>query len=176
MPEPNVIDSEATQAKELSPTARERLKQQASADPSIAANDGTIAKVEENIRLFKEGLDHLGQPHLVDKAAFVQKVHIANCSDCSGVSEETKIDEVHEKHGLLDHKKATAIQEPVGEVQALDCDRLDNMNLVFWQEKRLGQRATEAALDLKSVERLEYLSLIHLDLAYLQQQRLVPST
>jgi len=175
--EVNGIHSESAMAEELLKMACERLKQQTLADPSKNAKDDTIAQIEENTRLFEEGLGRLSQPKMVHQATFVQDVsEIASCSDCPGVSKETKINRVHENHGLIDNKKAMIIRERPGKVRALDCDRLQNMNLAFWEEKRLGQRSTEAALDLKSVERLEYLSLMHLDLAYLQQQRLVRLT
>ena len=170
MSETNVIESKSIKIKGPMTTAPEHFKQQTSANASATTNDVTITKVEDHTLLFEEDLVHLRQQKLKHKAIVVHGVREIDCSDDSGVDEETTIDE-----GQEHQKKAMIDEEGLGKIRALDCDRLENMNLVFWQEKRLGQRSTEAALDLKSVKKLEYLSLIHLDLAYLQQQRLVRS-
>ena len=58
-------------------------------------------------------------------------------------------------------------------LKPLDYDKLEGMNLAYWQEERSGQHSTEANLDLETVKSLEYLDLKGMDLAYLQQQRLV---
>ncbi|KAN0089407.1 hypothetical protein V8E51_019667 [Hyaloscypha variabilis] len=80
------------------------------------------------------------------------------------------------KHDLELLRQKKSVHKLPEEFQALDCDRLENMRLAYWQERRLVQQSTEASIDLKAVESLEYLSLMHLDLEYLRQQRFVRST
>ncbi|KAE9365354.1 hypothetical protein N431DRAFT_473415 [Stipitochalara longipes BDJ] len=173
MPESNVIGADSTKAVELLATALEHLKQQTLANPTDASFEDAIAKVEGSTRIFKQDLEYLRQQKLIYKATLEHEV--AKSDESSGPRKK-KVDSVQEGGSLPDLMKGTFDHKLPEEFQALDCDRLESMNLAYWQEKRLGHQSAEADINLKGVESLEYLSLIGLDLAYLQQQRLVRST
>ncbi|PMD63332.1 uncharacterized protein K444DRAFT_610177 [Hyaloscypha bicolor E] len=172
MPEANSVDIEKI-AKALDNTRLmvenlEDIVKQRLVHPTEATGDRESTKVGESLSL--EGMDHVQlQEQILALSTETTDNHVP-AKALVDLSLEG-MDFVHvQQSGLADSRKATTAQEIL---KSLDCGRLKHMNLAYWEEKRLGQHSTEANLDLETAKHLEYLSLNGMDLAYLQQQRLV---